>query len=90
MRILLATPIGSPGGIARWAEHIFNYYKNYSKESDLCEIDILPMTLSNGKRVVYNGLWYRIKKGILGYSKIIQQEKALLRDGKYDIIHIHY
>ena len=88
MRILLATPIGSPGGIARWAEHIFNYYQNYYKESDLCEIDILPMTLSNGKRVVYNGLWYRIKKGILGYSKIIQQEKALLRDGKYDIIHI--
>ena len=85
MRILFATPVGLPGGISRWAEHILSYYNGVRS----CEIDLLPMVVSkNSKDALRNNLYHRIKKGLIGYYKIAQQEKTILQKKSYDLIHI--
>ena len=84
MKILLAAPIGLSGGIARWTEHILNY----SNGQDICKVDFLSMTLNRSGNTVKQGLYGRIKKGLIDYSIIAQQEKKLIREKKYDIIHI--
>lgn len=84
MKILLVAPIGLPGGIARWTEHILNY----SNGQDICKVDFLSMTLNRSGNPVKQGLYGRIKKGLIDYSIIAQQEKKLIREKKYDVIHI--
>lgn len=85
MKILFAAPIGLPGGIARWAEHIIVHY---SEKSRPCEMDVLSMTISRNGNILKKGLCNRVKKGLIGYYKVSQQEKCLLQKKRYDVIHI--
>lgn len=86
MRILLSAPIGRAGGIARWTGHILDYYAKY--KSPLFEMDFLSMTLNCHRNIVNIGLCHRIKKGLIDYYAIAQQEKQMLRDRTYDVVHI--
>ena len=85
MKILFAAPIGLPVGIARWAEHIIVHY---SEKSRPCEMDVLSMTISRNGNILKKGLCNRVKKGLIGYYKVSQQEKCLLQKKRYDVIHI--
>ena len=87
MRILLASPIGKSGGIARWTEHILNYYADHKDYS--CHMDFMSMTLDRDKdSKVTSGLWNRICKGLVNYYIISRQERKILQENKYDVIHI--
>ena len=87
MRVLLASPIGRAGGIARWTGHILDYYAKI-KGTDCCDMDFLSMTLDHEQNVISKGMYHRIKRGLIGYYKVIQQENKILKDQKYDLIHI--
>lgn len=86
MRVLLASPIGRAGGIARWTSHILDYYA--SETECACEMDFLSMSLNHNQDVICDSLWHRLKRGIIDYYIIAQQEKKILHKIKYDIIHI--
>lgn len=87
MKVLLASPIGKAGGIARWTEHILGYYENLDKDND-CNITHLPMSSSGNHNIGKQSILQRIKRGISTYYKVAKQEREILDKDKFDIIHI--
>ena len=86
MRVLLASPFGKAGGIARWTEHILDHYSKvcYPYEG---EVDYLPMILPHSQSVIHKGLWSRLKRGLLGYYKFCRTADKVLKTQKYDVLH---
>lgn len=87
MRILFASPYrGNVGGISQWAEHIVNHSINSNSE---CELDVLPMNdVKKGRTSIGMSFLQRIIYGLQTYSRVIQSERKILKQKKYDIIHI--
>lgn len=85
MKVLLASPIGLSGGIARWTEHILRYYE--SRRYD-CEVTFLPMIPKSGQNNINKCYFQRVKRGLAMYYAVAQQEKIMLNKGQYDVIHI--
>lgn len=88
MKILLASPIGKAGGIARWTEHILNYYKSMDGVNS-CELDFLPMSHKGEKTLNSNNPLLRAIRGFQNYfCNIAQREKEMMKQAQYDLIHI--
>ena len=86
MRILLAAPIsGTAGGICRWTKHIKAYYESLEPKPivldifDLARSEFIPDDIS---------LLPRIKLAINDYSSILKDFKKLLKNNKYNVVHI--
>lgn len=86
MKVLLASPYGGvPGGISRWTEHIMSYYNLIQNPN--CELTLLPMGRSSFVSVG-SGLFYRLKAAFLDYKHIISSYKKLVKENKYDVMHL--
>ena len=86
MRILLASPIGKAGGIARWTEHILSYYSNVARLTEY-ELVHLPMSFAREQGVIHRGLWHRVKRGLLCYYQVCRNLDKALCNQSYDSIH---
>lgn len=86
MKILLATPYGAAiGGIARWSQHIVEYYKKTGHKD--CEMDILPICRQRFFSSL-NSVIMRAYNGIRGYYGFLVKEKEMLEAKNYDVFHI--
>lgn len=86
MKVLLASPYGGvPGGISRWTEHIMSYYNSIQNPN--CELTLLPMGRSSFVSVG-SGMYYRLKAAFLDYRHIISSFKQLVKENKYDVMHL--
>lgn len=86
MKVLLASPHGGvPGGISRWTEHILAYYKTL--QNPMCKLTLLPMGRSSFVSVD-SGIVYRLKAAFLDYRHIISTFKQLVKENKYDVMHL--
>ncbi len=85
MKVLLASPIGLPGGIARWTEHILHYYEHAKYD---CDVSFLPMTSKLAQNNINIGYFQRVKRGLSMYYAVAQQEKMMFNEDQYDVIHI--
>ena len=85
LRILFATPYKTVvGGIARVAENIMSHYQ--SLEQPGVEIDVLPMGRSTA--VSLESRLRRAWSGLCDYSGIIREERRMLRQRQYDVLHL--
>ena len=85
LRILLATPYKmGGGGISQWAENIMRHYQSLS--SPQVTVDILPMGRSASTNPT--SMLGRVWSGVADYSGIIREERRMLRQGKYDVLHL--
>ena len=85
LRILLATPYKmGGGGISQWADNIMRHY--HSLSSPQVTVDILPMGRSASANTT--SLLGRVWSGVTDYSGIIREERRMLRQGKYDVLHL--
>lgn len=84
MRILFASPDKGIGGISLWTDNIMSYYRSL----DVAEVTI--DMLSMGRKSLFNlkSFARRAWKGIVIYSKVIREERRLLRDNQYDVFHL--
>ncbi len=81
LRVLLASPFSSRGGITKWAQHVLHYYHDNSVAG--LEIKLLPMD-----RFFFTNLFTRLVYGVWEYSKIIIDEWSKLRHQHYDVFHL--
>lgn len=86
MKILLASPIGKAGGIARWTEHILRHYASV-KSSQTFEINHISMSLTPAQNVIHRNLWHRIRRGVTGYYAVCRKINKELCDKCYNVFH---
>jgi len=85
VKVLLASPSGKDtGGIARWTEHILNYYQQHR---DNIELDLLPTGRMNVGKLLQNK-FLRIYHGIRDYRGILKEESLLMKNKRYDVFHL--
>ena len=85
MKILLATPYGAAiGGIARWSEHIVDFYKKTGHKN--CEMDVLPMGRQSFTNI--DSALKRVYYGIKDYYSFLKEEKRMMKAKKYDLFHL--
>lgn len=86
MKVVLAAPYGKDtGGIARWTEHIINYYSSKKPtDVDLCVLS----TGRTGINIPNISSSKRIYKGVMAYAQIIKKEWSLLKGSRCDIFHM--
>lgn len=85
MKVLLATPYGAAiGGIARWSQHMVEYYKEKGHKD--CEMDILPMGRMSFTQI--NSPLKRIFYGVRDYYSFLAKEKEMMKAKKYDVFHL--
>lgn len=85
MKVLLATPYGiNAGGIARWAEHIVNFYNK--KGYNDCEMILFPM----GRKYedIHKSKFSRIKSGVRDYLIYIRKLNTTFKESSYDLLHL--
>lgn len=86
MKILFIAPFdGIPGGILRWAEHIYRYYES------LNQYNVVLTKFSTGRSHFINinhSIFHRLFYGIKDYAGMIHQLKKQFKTNKYDIIHL--
>ena len=81
----MATPYKmGGGGISQWADNIMRHY--HSLSSPQVTVDILPMGRSASANTT--SLLGRVWSGVTDYSGIIREERHMLRQGKYDVLHL--
>jgi len=86
-KILLCSPMGGNiGGIARWTEHIKNYYDD---QNDKSWFTIKVYSTSRKKSIHENKSYFRrIYSGLLDYIPIIIKFQKVIKLDKYNIVHI--
>ena len=86
MKILFAAPFhGVPGGILRWAQHVYAYYQSINNQN----IELIPFSIGRSRFININqSVFYRLYFGIKDYIKLIYKFKRELNNNHYDIIHI--
>lgn len=77
---------GGGGGITRWAEYIVGYYTN-SHSSEKVNLEVLPMNDPKSDKVG-GKLINRFYRGLRTYSLVLKELKQLLKNNKYDVLHI--
>lgn len=83
IRVLLASPKGNiSGGIARWTEHVLNYYNSVNNQ---------PVQLSfyntARKKQAPSGFINRLYKGIIEYSSLIWGLRCFMKVNNIDVFH---
>lgn len=86
MKVLLVAPFGGvTGGIARWTEHILDYYKKTGRND--CDLDLL----STGRSTfidINSSLFHRVVSALKDYRSILKRYRHLLKSNSYDAIHL--
>lgn len=81
----MATPYKmGGGGISQWADNIMRHY--HSLSSPQVTVDILPMGRSASANTT--SLLGRVWSGVTDYSGIIREERRMLQQGEYDVLHL--
>ena len=86
MKVLLISPFGKQldGGIAKWTEHIMNYYN--------CSVSDVKLKLLYNSRMVDSfagdSLYNRIMNGVKNYYPLYRDFKKTISKEHYDIVHI--
>ena len=79
-RVLLASPNQGDGGIAKWTQHIVDYYAN-THPADL-RLDVLPMN-----RHSFSTRLGRYLNGIRDYVSVLLRCWWMLLTRRYDVLH---
>lgn len=82
---MLATPYKmGVGGISQWADNILGYYQ--SLDNPGVRMDVLPMgrKASPDEKSVFRRAW----SGVADYSKIVCNERRMLKTRRYDVLHL--
>ena len=86
MKVLLVAPFGGvTGGIARWTEHILDYYKKTGRND--CDLDLL----STGRSTFVNinsSVCFRIISALKDYRVILKNFRSRLNTNTYDVMHL--
>lgn len=86
MKVLLVAPFGGvTGGIARWTEHILDYYKKTGRND--CDLDLL----STGRSTFVNinsSVCFRIISALKDYRIILKNFRSRLNTNTYDVMHL--
>ncbi len=86
MKVLLVAPFGGvTGGIARWTEHILDYYKKTGRND--CDLDLL----STGRSTFINinsSVCFRIISALKDYRVILKNFRSRLNINTYDVMHL--
>ena len=85
-RILFVAPFdGVSGGVLKWAENIYDYYKSIKNN----DYQIIPFSIGRSRFVNINqSIFLRLYYALLDYVGIIKRFSTNLKKHKYDIIHI--
>lgn len=86
MKVLLVSPRGGlSGGIAKWTEHIINYYQGIRTSNihitEVCNNQSTAVFGSDRKIT-------RIRAGISNYYPLIRKFNRVTKADKYDVVHI--
>lgn len=83
IKLLLASPKGNvSGGIARWTEHVLNYYEEQASS----EIQLSFFNTARRKQAPHNQI-KRIYKAVIEYPSLILGLYKILRTKDFDILH---
>lgn len=85
MKILLCSPLGNTGGIARWTSHILDYYK----EEGGRDVDLKWCYAAPSKKdiLVGSGVLSRLYWGFRNYLPFIRTLRKELKNNRYDVVH---
>lgn len=86
MKVLLVAPFGGvTGGIARWTEHILDYYKKVGKND--CNLDLLSIGRSSFVNI-NSSVCFRIISALKDYPLIIRNFRSRLHANTYNVMHL--
>ncbi|MBO6252149.1 MAG: glycosyltransferase family 4 protein [Bacteroidaceae bacterium] len=84
MKVLLCSPKGNTGGIAKWTSHILDYYSQNVHDVDMKWCYAAP---SKREMIDTTPLLIRLYYGLANYVPFLKALRKELKTEKYDVVH---